>query len=114
MLSPSCLILNIWPEAGCEVMISSEIFGSVLVIIIRCSVQRTKAVQFSGMVIFPTCSVTFPRHQRERGPSSELSAACSEQNESGSFGVNLDNDDQWMFSCELIGSSCGSMRHSES
>ena len=26
MLSPSCLILNIWPEAGCEVMISSEIF----------------------------------------------------------------------------------------
>ena len=61
------------------------------------------------MVIFPTCSVTFPRYQRaERGPYLELSAAFSEQNELGVsviIWMTASGFQLWSW----LGRDCGSM-----
>ena len=66
MLSPKYFLLNIWPEAGCPVIISTEMFGPVLVIKYVVLLNETRISAVFDMVIFPTRSVTFPRYQEEQ------------------------------------------------
>ena len=93
-ITHSIKFLNIWPEAGCPVTISSEIFGSYFGNCNTLLAQQTRKVHFLDMVTFPFRSVTFPRYQQrtERGPFCEFSAANSSLNESENF-----DDKIWMY-----------------